>query len=252
MFDLFRSLARRPVEVRPAYPVMPEGRVVYVVGDIHGRSDLLDRILVAIDAENRRVCEDVTEIYLGDYVDRGSDSRGVIDRLIARRVSRDVICLRGNHEEMFERFLHGNITIEDWQPAGGIETLMSYGVDPLLLAEASNAAWVEAAQRCVPPAHHYFLTRLADSHRIGAYFFAHAGIRPGVALEQQKGNDLRWIRDAFLGDASDFGAVVVHGHTPTIDVEFRRNRINVDTGAYLTARLTCLRIDSNGPRIFEH
>jgi len=251
MINLFRRRTVNRLADEPAHPVLPEGRVVYAVGDIHGRSDLLDRVHAAIDASARHGAEHVTEIYLGDYVDRGPDSRGVVERLIARRADHDVVCLRGNHEEMFENFLHGELSIEDWQSAGGIETLMSYGVDPRPLAQASNDDWVEAALRQVPAAHHDFVVRLPDSHRVGGYFFAHAGVRPGIALDDQSPDDLLWIRDAFLGDRSDFGAVVVHGHTPTMAAEFRPNRINLDTGAYLTSRLTCLRIDATGPRLVE-
>lgn len=253
MLQFFRRRNETKSASAPTYPALPEGRVVYAVGDVHGRSELLDRIHHAIDAASEAAhhAEDVTEVYLGDYVDRGPDSAGVVDRLIARRTARDVVCLRGNHEEMFELFLHGEYAVDKWQTAGGIETLMSYGIDPRPLADAPAEAWVEAALRRVPASHHDFLVNLKDSHRIGDYFFAHAGVRPGVALAEQVPEDLLWIRDLFLGDRSDFGAVVVHGHTPTMAPEFRRNRINVDTGAYLTSRLTCLRIDQRGPRLFE-
>jgi serine/threonine protein phosphatase 1 len=250
MINLFRRRTVNRLDAKPAYPALPEGRIVYAIGDIHGRSDLLDRVHAAIDAA-ARPATDVTEIYLGDYVDRGPDSLGVVERLIARRAHRDVVCLRGNHEEMFADFLHGELAIEDWQSAGGIETLMSYGVDPRPLAQAPNADWVEAALRRVPASHHDFVVRLPDSHHVGDYFFTHAGVRPGIALDDQSPDDLLWIRDAFLGDHSDFGAVVVHGHTPTMEADFRPNRINLDTGAYLTSRLTCLRIDASGPRVVE-
>ena len=253
MLQFFRRRNERKSDTAPTYPALPEGRVVYAVGDIHGRSELLERIHDAIDAASAAAhhVEDVTEVYLGDYVDRGPDSCGVVERLIARRVGHDVVCLRGNHEEMFEQFLHGEYAVENWQPAGGIETLMSYGIDPRPLATAPAAAWVEAALRRVPASHHEFLLGLRDSHRIGDYFFAHAGVRPGTPLADQVPEDLLWIRDLFLGDRSDFGAIVVHGHTPSMSPEFRRNRINIDTGAYLTSRLTCLRIDHRGPRLFE-
>jgi serine/threonine protein phosphatase 1 len=249
MINLFHRRTAGRSDARSPYPVLPKGRVVYAIGDIHGRSDLLDHIHATIDAASQHSDEEITEIYLGDYVDRGPDSRGVVERLISRRDRHDIVCLRGNHEEMFEAFLHGELLVEEWQPAGGIETLMSYGVDPRALAYAPNEAWLEAALRQVPASHHDFIVRLPDSHRIGDYFFAHAGVRPGVALDLQSTDDLLWIRDAFLGDRSDYGAVVVHGHTPTQEAEFHHNRINLDTGAYITSRLTCLRIDADGPQI---
>ena len=228
MLQFFRRRSETRSGGDPVYPALPEGRVIYAIGDIHGRSELLDRVFRAIDEAGAvaRHTEDVTEVYLGDYVDRGPDSYGVVERLIARRLGHDVVCLRGNHEEMFENFLHGDYELERWQAAGGIETLMSYGLDPRPLAQAPNDAWVEAALRRVPASHHQFLTSLVDSHRIAGYFFAHAGIRPGVPLAEQTADDLLWIRDQFLGDRGDFGAVVVHGHTPTMTPEFRHNRIN--------------------------
>lgn len=250
MIDILRRQVGKWTGSRPSYPGMADGRV-YVVGDIHGRSDLLDRVHHAIDAETDQA-GDATEIYLGDYVDRGRDSFGVIERLLARRAEHDLVCLRGNHEEMFENFLYGRLAIEEWRAAGGMETLMSYGISPGPIAHAPSHAWVEAAHRRVPASHHRFLTDLVTSYRSGPYFFAHAGIRPGVPLESQDPNDLLWIRDGFLGDRSDFGAIVVHGHTPTRRVDFRTNRINIDTGAYITDRLTCLCIDATGPRIIEH
>lgn len=249
MLGFLRRRATETSTEGPVYPGLPEGRVVYAVGDIHGRSELLDRVFASIDARNEREHADVTEIYLGDYVDRGPDSFGVVERLIHRRHHRDAICLRGNHEEMFENFLHGEMKIGEWQMTGGVETLMSYGIDPRPLADAPDEAWVEAALRRVPAAHHDFLVSLVDSHRVGDYFFVHAGVRPGIPLASQSPDDLLWIRDAFLGDRRDFGAVVVHGHTPAMEPDFRRNRINLDTGAYLTNRLTCLRIDSTGPKV---
>ena len=251
MINWFRRRTEVAADPRTSYPTLPQGRVVYAVGDIHGRSDLLDRVHRAIDARAATAQEQVTEVYLGDYVDRGSDSRGVVERLIARARDHDLVCLRGNHEEMFETFLHGELLVDQWKAAGGVETLMSYGIDPRALADAPDPVWVEAALRLVPAAHHRFLTDLPNCHGIDGYFFTHAGVRPGVALADQVADDLLWIRDAFLGARADFGAIVVHGHTPSMEPEFRHNRINIDTGAYLTGCLTCLRIDSTGAALLE-
>ena len=247
-------LARRAPDP-PCYPPLPAGRVIYAVGDLHGRADLLDRVHAAIDRRQAGRDETVREIYLGDYVDRGPDSAGVVERLIARAADHHLVALRGNHEEMFEEFLAGRIDVADWRRVGGLETLASYGVDVAALARAGapSMMWSRAAERRVPDRHRAFLAALRDHWRDPAgWFFAHAGVRPGVALDAQAPDDLLWIRAPFLTDERDFGAVVVHGHTPMGQPEFRPNRINLDTGAYLTDQLTCLRIDHDGATCLEH
>jgi serine/threonine protein phosphatase 1 len=240
----------RPAKSRStAYPSLAAGQAIYVIGDIHGRSDLIDRVHDAIDADAGTGSQAVLEICLGDYVDRGPDSAGVLERLIARSERRRLIAVRGNHEVMFEAFLSGAIEPEEWRRAGGMETLLSYGIDVRSLARAPRRSWIEAAAAAVPVGHRTFLASLRDAVSLDGYFFTHAGIRPGVALTAQAPDDLQWIRDEFLGDTRDHGAVVVHGHTPTMEPEFLPNRINLDTGAYLTGRLTCLAIDEGGPRL---
>lgn len=236
---------------KPAYPRLPQGLTAYAVGDIHGRSDLLDRIHAAIDEDMARRAGTFIEIYLGDYVDRGPDSIGVIERLLRRNRTHRMVMLRGNHEVMFENFLAGGVDPEEWRRVGGSETLLSYGVDVRGLARAPRDRWVAAANAAVPPAHRAFLGALADAFPFEGYFFTHAGVRPGVPLPDQVSDDLQWIRDEFLGDSRDHGAVVVHGHTPTMEPEFAANRINLDTGAYVTGRLTCLVVDAEGPRVLS-
>lgn len=241
---------RRNAQVRPPdleYPGLSEGLVVYAVGDVHGRSDLLADLHEAIDAEPRPPGTLEIEVYLGDYVDRGPDSRGVVDLLIERAARRRLVLLRGNHEIFFERFLAGGLSPHAWCRFGGEATLLSYGIDPADLAGAAAEEWIAAARRRIPPSHVAFLNALTRSFSVEGYFFAHAGIRPGTPLEDQSVDDLCWIRSEFLSDERDFGAVVVHGHTPTILPEFRHNRIDVDTGAYATDCLTCLVIDGTGP-----
>jgi serine/threonine protein phosphatase 1 len=232
---------------RAAFPPMPAGRTVYVIGDVHGRSDLLARCHRAIDRDMNGRRGETVEICLGDYVDRGPDSAGVIERVSWRRRRHSVVALRGNHEVMFETFLAGGLDPNDWRRAGGLETLLSYGIDVQALTGAPREAWVATARAAVPGAHRDFLASLADAHVEGAYFFTHAGIRPGVPLAAQDPSDLQWIRDGFIDDPRDHGAIVVHGHTPVREPEFLANRINLDTGAYLTNRLTCMVIDEEGP-----
>ena len=232
------------------YPSVTGDIKGYVIGDIHGRSDLLGRLHNKIDATLRTKQASTVEIYLGDYVDRGPDSAGVIDRLIKRAKTNRIILLRGNHEVMFERFLNEKLDLMHWARNGGMDTLHSYGVDVRELKEKTRAEAVSAVRSRVPADHRAFLNSLCDSFSLGSYFFAHAGIRPGVSLEAQKPEDLHWIRSDFINDDRDHGAIVVHGHTPTEVPEFLPNRINIDTGAYMTGRLTCLEIDNWGLRLF--
>lgn len=249
MVSWFKKRGRR----EPVYPSTPGGVVLYAVGDVHGRLDLLERLHAAIDADAANHDVVATEIYLGDYVDRGPDSKGVIDRLIERfldhRTRRRMIFLAGNHEELFSAFLDGALDPEEWRRVGGWETALSYGIDVRGLARAPKERWIAALVDAVPRPHRIFLDALHDSYAEAGYFFTHAGVRPGVPLDEQAPDDLRWIRDEFLGDESDHGMIVVHGHTPSEAPELLANRINLDTGAYMTNRLTCLAIDAGGPRI---
>jgi serine/threonine protein phosphatase 1 len=230
------------------YPGLVEGRVAYVVGDIHGRLDCLIRAHDSIDHDRRQGSSSTlcSEIYLGDYIDRGPDSSGVIAHLIERRGQVDGVFLRGNHETLMEQFLDGQISFDRWRSVGGVETLLSYGYEAERLAPGQrlDPAFV-AAQ--IPSEHRAFLRSLTSHHQVGPYCFVHAGLRPNIALENQSLHDLTWIRDEFLTHRGDFGFIVVHGHTAVAEVDCQPNRINIDTGAYLTNRLTVLRIDSNGP-----
>ena len=226
---------------------LDRGRL-YAVGDIHGRSDLLERMIAAIaaDLENNPVSERLT-VTLGDYIDRGSDSRGVIERLITNPFPSDFIALKGNHEVILEKFLQDPSVADEWRRFGALETLSSYGVAVTAMMVGKGyeqaAAGLAAA---VPQTHLQFIASLRSSFALAKHFFCHAGVRPGVALEQQVEDDLLWIREPFLTSRADFGKIVVHGHTPTEKPEVRSNRINVDTGAYMTNVLTCAVLDA-GP-----
>ena len=243
MLTWLKSLRRRGFR----YPPGPEGVVLYAIGDIHGRSDCLERVHRMIDRDiaERGSRELAVEIYVGDYVDRGPDAKGVIDRLIARSAATSVIALRGNHEILMESFLRGLTPFEAWRPLGGLETILSYGVDARKLLATGGVNPQHVADK-IPAVHLRFLSTLKDRYAIGRYAFVHAGLRPGVPFERQTIDDLAWIRDDFLNCSDDFGFVVVHGHTPAPNVEFFRNRINIDTGAYVTNRLSVLRIDGQG------
>ena len=224
------------------------GYRAYAIGDVHGRLDLLERLLARIHAELERDKPAKTLLILvGDLIDRGPSSAEVIERLRTYR-HRGVqpVFLLGNHEEVLLRILAGDSAlIAKWRWFGGSECLESYGVEPARLAHLTDDEALDVVRAAVPKRHVEFLESFADSCRFGDYLFVHAGIRPGVELEQQSQADLRWIREPFLFDESDHGFIVVHGHTIAEKVEERSNRIGIDTGAYRTGVLTALAIDGS-------
>ena len=224
---------------------------IYALGDIHGRLDCLRRAQAAIDRDAKsRGDGDVLEIYVGDYIDRGPDSAAVIENIIARSQRQKLLALLGNHETMLTSFLDGGLKFSDWRDLGGAETVMSYGVNvPRVGKEVVFSPTTLASH--IPKMHRDFLSGLQPYLFVGDYCFVHAGLRPGVPLERQSLHDLTWIREDFLEYPGSFGCVVVHGHTPVRDVEFHRHRINIDTGAYLSNKLSVLRIDENGPMPLE-
>jgi serine/threonine protein phosphatase 1 len=226
-----------------------ENTRVYVIGDIHGRLDLFDRLIDEIerDAEERGASS--LTVTLGDYIDRGPDSRGVLDRLLSNPFPGDYVALKGNHEALLETFLEDSAIGAHWRQLGGLETLRSFGVS--IAATMVGKNYEEAAEQlrvALSPAHTKFLASLKTSLTVGRYFLCHAGIRPGVALERQRPQDLMWIRGEFLRSRLDFGKIVVHGHTPTAEPEVLPNRINIDTGAFATGRLTCVVLEGGSHR----
>ncbi len=228
--------------------ILTDDMRLYIIGDIHGRSDLLDHMVDEIYRDNekhgRRKSLTIT---LGDYVDRGPDSRGVLERLAHNPFPADYVALRGNHEVLFESFLHDCSNVNIWRQQGGLETLHSYGVPvkDLMVGKGIEEA-ARALNAAVPEAHRSFLSSLKNSMCINGYFLCHAGVRPGVPLDRQNVNDLFWIRDEFLRCEQDFGKMVIHGHSPHEWPEVKPNRINIDTGAFASGRLTCLVIEGNG------
>ena len=233
---------------RSQLPAGPRGHRAYVVGDIHGRLDLLDQLLARIDEDLKaRPVRKTLLVFVGDLIDRGPHSAQVIERLRTyRRVGVRTIFLLGNHEEVLLRILRGDrALISSWLRFGGIQCLESYGVNAKELARKRGQEALAIVQRAIPHEHVKFLESFMDTCRFGDYLFVHAGIRPGVEVEQQRQADLRWIREPFLHDDTDHGFVVVHGHTISTEVELRPNRIGIDTGAYRTGVLTALAIEGS-------
>lgn len=227
-------------------PRGPDGLRIYAVGDVHGRRDLLSAMADMIDADAgaHPHCRPV-EILLGDLIDRGPDSAGVVDFVVGRKARRDLTVLRGNHEQYLIDALAGERSLARWMQFGGEAALASYRIAARdaggrLRAAADLASDIRAA---LPDAHRALLGDLADTVRHGDYLFVHAGIRPGVPLERQDPADLVMIREGFLDHPADHGLVVVHGHTPVAEPEIRSNRIGIDTRAWESGRLTCLVID---------
>ncbi len=236
---IFRTSDRRQASA-------PDGVRLYAIGDIHGRPDLLESVLSLIERDQKsRAAMPVRLIFLGDYVDRGPDSKGVVDRLI-RGFSPPYtpVFLKGNHEALLLSFLDNPSTGLNWLRNGGDAALLSYGVglEAVQLASWGGADALEEALRQfragLPETHLHFYKGLKLFCHLGNYFFAHAGVRPDVPLDQQSEEDLLWIRKEFLTSTMDFGAVVVHGHTPTRSPQDLRNRIALDTYAVRTGKLT--------------
>ncbi len=233
-------------------PVLPQGERVYAVGDIHGRLDLLKALEQAIEADDAaNGPADTTVILLGDLVDRGPDSAGVIRFARDWQQRRKLRLLGGNHEEMFLDSLTDLQIFKHFLRHGGRETVLSFGVDP----DSFTAATLEEAQdlmcAAVPADDIEFLRDLEDWVAMGDYLFVHAGIEPGVPMEDQNRQTFRWIREPFLSSSESHGRVVVHGHTITSAPEDRGNRIGIDTGAYQSGRLTALVLEGDRRRFIE-
>ena len=233
---------------------MPAGLRIYAIGDIHGRIDLLNELLAQIDADIAlRPSERPLYVFLGDYIDRGSSSRETIDRLIKHGATNESVFLKGNHELIAIKCLSDRGLFDQWMRLGGVETLISYGVaPPKTLPSGKQIVELQAAfHNALPQAHFRFFRDLQSSFACGDFFFAHAGVRPNVELSRQKESDLLWIREEFLSSNEDFGKIIVHGHTPTCEIEVGPNRINIDTGAFATGRLTCLVIEGESLSVID-
>ena len=230
----------------------PPATVVYAIGDIHGRRDLLEALLQGIEQDSQsRPADRFVVVFLGDYLSRGNDSYAVVEKVMSwrpsMRGSTEVIALQGNHEELALRFLQGEMEAgRHWFDYDGLDALADYGVvaaDPGARDDGSLQFLRERFAQALPQEHLAFFQALAVSHREQDYHFVHAGVRPGVPLAEQNAHDQIWIRKRFLESELDHGAIVVHGHSIVPAPQVRRNRIAIDTGAYASGVLTCLVLD---------
>jgi len=238
-------------EVTKAYASTPEDLRIYAIGDIHGRLDLLEKLQVKIEADAITAGHlKIIQIFLGDYVDRGPDSKAVVDFMLRRPPAGwDRVCLKGNHETMVLKFLGDENFLKKWSRSGGLETLHSYGAGLIEKMQDGDANKIQKKfKKKISKAHRNFFTHLKPSAEFGDYFFAHAGVRPSVELNAQTEDDLLWIRKEFISSNKNFGKIVVHGHTPVKQPEILPNRINIDTGAWSSDQLTCLVLEGETRR----
>lgn len=245
-----RKTKSAPSSARGGF-LIPDGQRVYAIGDIHGRDDLFAQMIDTIRADNaKRDPARVTLILLGDLVDRGPDSAGVVDRAMRLKDEfPDTRLLIGNHEECFLAALTGDVRrLRYFMRIGGDATVRSYWHGDQSLDDASFEEVAERLPQLVPAAHVDFLNRGEDVVEVGDYVFVHAGVRPGVPIEKQSLADLRWIRDEFLDDLGQHGKMVVHGHSITAEPDEQINRIGIDTGAFRSGTLTCLTLEGGERR----
>ena len=233
-------------------PAIPGGERVYAIGDIHGRHDLFGALASAIDADDAAAGPAATTIVLlGDLVDRGPGSAQVIALAREWQARRSVRILAGNHEEMFLRSLNDLEIFRHFLRHGGRETALSYGIDRAEFLRADLEQAQHLLRAFVPADDIAFLESFEDMVAVGDYLFVHAGIDPRLPLDEQKPRDLRWIREPFLSHPEPHGPVVVHGHTISESPEDCGNRIGIDTGAFMSGRLTAIVLEGTGRRYIE-
>ncbi|MCK4278708.1 MAG: metallophosphoesterase [Desulfurellaceae bacterium] len=197
---------------------------IFVIGDIHGCYERLKTLFKKLHIKNNDML-----IFLGDYIDRGTDSKKVVEEVINLKSQYHIITLLGNHEKMLLDILQKSLPIEMWLFNGGETTLLSYGIKKYNISSD-----------LFPPEHIEFFKSLLPYYEMGNYIFVHAGLKPNIPLGKQSIDDLVWIRDEFIYSDCDFGKVVVFGHTPLAEPLFLKNKIGIDTGAVYGGKLTCL------------
>lgn len=243
MLKLLRTLLDYRTEPE-VVPSIPDGQRVYAIGDIHGRYDLLCRMIARIEADEAgRPAAETTVILLGDLVDRGPDSAGVIATAREWAKRRNVRILAGNHEEMFLGSFERDETLRHFLRHGGRETLLSYPIEPEVYSRATLEELRAIMREVVPAEDVEFMMSMEDRIQIGDYVFVHAGVRPGVPLEEQKVSDLRWIRGEFIEGPETRNFAVVHGHTILETPHVSPLRISLDTGAYSSGLLSAIGLE---------
>lgn len=252
MLSRFINKYRKSPE-KDKLPGIPSGQRIYCIGDIHGRADLLNKLHEQIQTDASHYSDKTTVVYLGDYIDRGEQSKQVIDILLSQTFPGfETIFLMGNHERIMLDFIDYPEVAASWLDFGGRETLNSYGI-PLAHIPTSKEVPGLAGQldRALPDSHREFLQNCDESWQCGDYYFVHAGIRPGVALDKQTLEDKLWIRDGFLESTRNHGNIIVHGHSITPEAELLPNRIGIDTGAFTTGVLSCLVLEGVQRRLLQ-
>lgn len=253
MFDSIRKLlgaGKRPV---PARHAAPAGERIYAIGDIHGCLDLFEELIEAIERDDSEAAPATrtTVILLGDLVDRGPDSAAVVARAREWQARRAVRILAGNHEEMFLESFENIEILRHFLKHGGRETLLSYGLAQRTLEDATLEELFDLMPQLVPPQERAFIAGFENAIVAGDYLFVHAGIRPGVPLEEQERKDMLWIREPFLKSEQQHPFMVVHGHTICETADEQPNRIGIDTGAFRSGILTALVIESDRRRYVQ-
>ena len=244
---LFNRTPPAPLQERPRLVLGHEHELIYAIGDVHGRLDLLLELERLIESDRLKLGMDRTIILLGDLVDRGKQSAQVLDHVIGRqRTDARYICLMGNHEEAMLEYLMSS-GANSWLRHGGLETLVSYGLPEDKLTGGATTARTAAA--FVPDEHMALLASLPVAVETETCFFSHAGVRPGVSLEMQSDTDLLWFKDGMQAQFDEFSKTIVHGHDALTESAIRRRRINVDTGAFATGRLSCVRLLRSKPPV---
>lgn len=245
--NLFKNKDKKKQKKRA--PSIPEGKRIYAIGDVHGCKDLLEKLLKKIDKDNQKRGEaDIEIIFLGDLIDRGPDSAGVLDLCLAlKKAGKPVRFLMGNHEEVYLKALtdHSTKMMRFFLRIGGEETLLSYDIlkaDFLAMDIDELCAYIP---QLVPQEHIDFVQTFEEHITIGDYMFVHAGVKPGVDLQKQKPDHLRWIRDDFIDHKGPYGKIIIFGHTIFDEVREKPNHIGLDTGAYKSGVLTAIALEGN-------
>ena len=249
-FEKFRAPGPCPPANAPARTK------IYIVGDIHGRADLLDKLLDLIidDIVQDSDDDEIVMAFLGDYIDRGPSSKTVVETLyqLKKKVGSRIILLKGNHEDAMLKYLEGSDVGPSWGDHGGRETLKSYGVTPPKGDSVDDWGLArDALAKAVPKHHQTLLNSLELTKTIGGYLLVHAGVRPGIPIADQSEHDLLWIREAFFRKRHGLGKIVIHGHTPTETPTDEMDRIGIDTGAYASGVLTALKLQGDKRRFIQ-